>query len=210
MAEIRVADESNMQQNQPAVDDPGIARAEIEQTRARMSDTIDEIESVLVRKKEHIQDRLDVLSPIRERPLPSLGAAFGAGLLLGLVTGGGDDDDADYAPSRRARRAEYHHDDEDGSWEDRADTWESRTRRLLTIAREQEDEIRDLEERFGDMRAEAMEYRRARGEPMEEKAESGDLRSTVGSLRDAIAGGITGFVSDTFHQLSESRPATRA
>src|SRR5690606_7129622 len=69
-------------------DDPDAARAEIAATRARMSDTIDEIEDVLLRKKEEIRDRLDVMDPVREQPLRSLAMVFGAALLLGFLTGG--------------------------------------------------------------------------------------------------------------------------
>src|SRR5690606_25896658 len=81
-------------------ENPAAARAEIEATRARMSETIDEIEDVLLRKKEKIRDQLDVLAPVREQPLKTLGMIFGAALALGVLTGGGgkggsggDDDD---------------------------------------------------------------------------------------------------------------------
>jgi ElaB/YqjD/DUF883 family membrane-anchored ribosome-binding protein len=76
-------------------DDPELARARIAQTRARMSGTIDEIEDVLLRRKEQIQDRLDPFTVVRQRPLQAAGAVFGAGVLLGLLTGGGDDDEDD-------------------------------------------------------------------------------------------------------------------
>lgn len=109
--------------------DPETARAMIEKTRARMSETIDEIEDVLIRKKEQIQDRLDILAPVRERPLPSLGIALGSGLLLGLITGGGKDED--------------NHDDL-SELEERAERWERRARRLLRIAQEQEEELAAL------------------------------------------------------------------
>lgn len=116
-------------------DDPEQARAEIAMTRARMSETIDEIEDALLRRKERIQDRLDIFSTVRERPLPAAGIAFGAGLVLGLLTGGSDDEDDDY---------EVEVEFEDGfggslSASARADLWESRARRLLDIARQQRD-----------------------------------------------------------------------
>jgi ElaB/YqjD/DUF883 family membrane-anchored ribosome-binding protein len=75
------------------VDDPEAARAQIAHTRARMSGTIDEIEDVLLRRKEKIQHKLDPFSAVRKRPLQSAGIVFGAGLVLGLLTGGDDDDD---------------------------------------------------------------------------------------------------------------------
>lgn len=72
---------------------PEAARAQIEDTRERMSHTIDEIEEAIRAKRDRIRDKLDVLSPIRENPYLALGAVFGTGLLLGLVTGGGGDDE---------------------------------------------------------------------------------------------------------------------
>lgn len=119
-----MADEINITTNEPEA-----VRAEIATTRARMSETIDEIEDALVRKKERIQDRLDVLSPVREHPFRSVGIVFGAGLLMGLITGGGGEDEEEYEYS--------------GDWtaDDRARKWENRARRLLEIARDQEEEL---------------------------------------------------------------------
>src|SRR5690606_2385148 len=64
------------------------ARSDIERTRERMSETIDEIENVLLRKREEIRSRLDLLGRARERPFVAVGIAAGSGLLLGLLTGG--------------------------------------------------------------------------------------------------------------------------
>lgn len=208
MAEIRVADQNAG--GQGTFDDPAVARAEIQQTRARMSDTIEEIESVLVRKKEQVQNRFDILSPVRERPLPAAGGAFGVGLLLGLITGGSDDDHDD-----RPHRIR-HYDVEEAGWEDRADHWETRARRLLSIAREQEEEIRSLQERFGEMRAEALERSHRTAEyvaPREQaspREADDDLHSTVSSLRNTIAGGVVGFLSDTLHHLMQESRSSRA
>ena len=84
------------------MDDPELARLQIEQTRARMSDTIEQIEETLLRKKENIEERLDVMAPVRrkarENPYPIIGGVFLAGLILGLLTGG--DDDEDESPRR--------------------------------------------------------------------------------------------------------------
>lgn len=206
MSEIRVVDE-DVGGNHPAgTDNPAAAREEIAHTRARMSDTIEEIEHVLVRKKGEVQDKLDVFSPIRERPLPSLGAAFGTGLLLGVVTGGSDGEE--HGSSHRHRT----HTTPRGDGGDRAEHWEGRSRRLLAIAQEQEDEIRDLEERLGALRADAMDHRLTAAESRAAEGRDGepdDLRSGVGSLRGAIVGGITGFLSDTLHHLTESHAESR-
>ncbi|HEX7241150.1 MAG TPA: DUF3618 domain-containing protein [Longimicrobiaceae bacterium] len=196
-------------------DDPQVVRAEIEQTRERMSETIDEIEEALARKKEQIQERLDVLAPIRQRPLQSAGIAFGVGLLLGVVTGGGDSDD----DSSRERPHESHgrsramsiagmglsrgHRDEE-NWEERARMWESRARRLLSVAREQEEAIRELQERYGTLYSHDMEHHH-QGFSREDEETVGALRSTVTGLRDDVLGGITELLTDAFHQMGQER-----
>ncbi len=105
-------------------DDPDTARAQLEATRARMSTTIDEIEATLLQKKEEIRNRLDVRARIREKPMHAAGIVVGAGFLIGFLTGGGDEEDPELEIVDR-----------------RSAIWESRARRLLRIAREQEDEI---------------------------------------------------------------------
>lgn len=122
-------------------DDPDAVRSEIKNTRERMSETIDEIEDALLRKKENIQDRLNVFSPVQNNPLPSVGIAFGAGLLVGYLTADDDDDD-DYDH----RRADT---DDDEFWSRRASDWEARARRLLDLAKRQEVELSELRGRGG-------------------------------------------------------------
>lgn len=118
--------------------DPDATRAEIEQTRVRMSETIDEIEDALLRKKENIQDRLNVFGPVKENPLPSVGIVFGAGLLLGYLTGEDDDDDNDQVHHRHVST------EDDEFWVRRASDWEARARRLLDLAKRQEVELSEL------------------------------------------------------------------
>lgn len=191
--------------------DPGAVRAEIEQTRARMSHTIDGIEDALVRRKEEFQDKMDVLAPVRERPLPSSGIAFGAGLLLGLATGGDDDREGrrDRSGGSRARN-----ESDENHWRRRSEQWENRAYRLRDIAREQEDELRYVEERWGEARAADMagESPRAGGrrpdrddgreENRGDHDSSGLLGSTVNQLRDHFVGGITGFLASAVHELT--------
>ncbi|MEW5930941.1 MAG: DUF3618 domain-containing protein [Gemmatimonadota bacterium] len=203
-------------------DDPEAVRSEIEQTRERMSSTIDEIESVLARKKEQIQDRLDVLSPVRERPLAATGIAFGVGLALGLITGGGDDDDSDDEPHYpRTRRTALgmgaagmgmgSSDDDDDVYSpsfdhgaaERAAMWESRARRLLRVAQEQEDKIRELQERYGTLYTREMEL--AGWE--DDEAASNEVVSSIASLRDNVLHGITGFLTEAFQQMGKGSAA---
>lgn len=184
-------------------DDPEAVRSEIENTRERMSSTIDEIESVLTRKKEQIQDRLDVLSPVRDRPLPAAGIAFGAGLVLGLLTGGDDEaDDHEHYTASRAHSLRTRMDVEGryaGGMDDRAEMWEARARRLLRVAREQEEQIRDLQERYGALYSREVELG---GWDDDEKA-AGQLASSVSDFRDTVLHGLTGFLTDAFHQMGK-------
>lgn len=205
-------------------DDPEAARAEIQNTRARMSETINEIEEVLVRRKERIQDRLDVLSPIKENPLPSAGIAFGAGLLLGLLTGGADDredwewdrseESAHWAPSvpwepthagATYAAADWDAEDEE-YWRRRAETWESRARRLRDAAREREESLRDVQETWGEQRARSFDSDTGRSA---EDDGSGLLASTLDDLRDTITRGITGFLSGAVRDLVGGSGARR-
>lgn len=68
------------------------ARRAIEETRGRISATLDEIEDRIGEARENIKDKVNVARPIQNRmranPLPGIGIAFGAGLVLGLLTGG--------------------------------------------------------------------------------------------------------------------------
>jgi hypothetical protein len=131
------------------VDDPELARMQIEQTRARMSETIDQIEGALLRKKENIEERLDVMAPVRrkarENPYPIIGGVFLAGLILGFLTG--DDDDEDEGPQPAVRRfaADFDRERAHGyHWEERAHTWERRARRLMDLANRQEAELLEM------------------------------------------------------------------
>lgn len=67
------------------------ARHAIEQTRGRISATLDAIEDRLDAKKEQLKQRTDVLRPVRRQVRmhlwPSLGIAFGTGLLISGLGG---------------------------------------------------------------------------------------------------------------------------
>lgn len=130
------------------VDDPDLARMQIEQTRARMSETIDQIEGALLRKKEAIEEKMDVMAPVRrtarENPYPVIGGVFLAGLVLGLLTGGDDDDD-EPQPAVRRYAVDFDRERNHGQhWEERSRTWERRARRLMDLANRQEAELLSL------------------------------------------------------------------
>ena len=115
--------------------DPEVVRAELARTRARMSDTIGEIEDVLLEKKDviiatakGIRDRLDPFYKARQHPLPAIGIVLGAGIVIGFLTGGRKLPPPQPAPPPRS------------------DVWEKRARRLLRIAREQQEQIAELHE----------------------------------------------------------------
>ena len=143
--------------------DPDAVRDEIERTRRRMSSTIDQIEGALQRKKGEIQERLDVVAPIRERPWIFAAGVFGTGLVLGLLTGGGgDDDDRDHVKVPRALLAGlnldeghstgngysegtgYGYAEGAGNGYSGTSEWEERSRELMQVVARQEEEIRDL------------------------------------------------------------------
>jgi hypothetical protein len=129
--------------------DPDAVRDEIERTRERMSSTIEQIEGALLRKKGEIQERLDVVAPVRERPWIFAAGVFGTGLVLGLLTGGGDDD-RDVVKVPRSMLAglgmQGTGDGDAGGYglSGHAGEWENRSRELMQVVARQEEEIRDL------------------------------------------------------------------
>jgi len=178
-----------------ATDDPDATRAEIDRTRARMSRTLDSIESALLRKKEQIQERLDVMAPVRQRPLVSVGAVFGASLVLGYLTGGGDD--AEEAPAARGGTGftgmplplASHLDDDDAAM--RAELWEKRARRLLRVARSQEEELAALRADYDDE---------------DEGGEATGLRAlgnSASEMRDGVLAAVAGFLTEAFDKLRD-------
>jgi ElaB/YqjD/DUF883 family membrane-anchored ribosome-binding protein len=105
------------------------ARDAVERSRQRISSTLDTLEDRIVEKKHELQDRADVLRPVRERiaqrPFMVVAVAVGVGALLGSLghssasrgdaprgrrgrvgrTGGDILEDRDRAELRRWRRA---------------------------------------------------------------------------------------------------------
>lgn len=175
------------------MDDTRVARSEIEQTRQRMTGTLDAIEDKLVQKKTELQDRLDVLAPAREQPMLAAGLAFGGGLMLGLLTGGDDSDD-----HRSGGRARVPRDtDAVDYWRERAETWESRSHRLMRIAQEQEDELVSLR---------GEDPARGRDRLSADDTVAGRDRhrhdSPFDELRGMVVHGLTGVVRGALDQLT--------
>lgn len=129
--------------------DPDTARRRIVETRERMSGTIDQIEEQLLRRKERLQEQLDVrgqirarMAPARERieeqPLLVFGGVFAAALALGYLTGGRDHDDREMEEPMAGGRG----------WHGRSRRWERRSRDLLRQNRALEAELRSLRSRL--------------------------------------------------------------
>jgi ElaB/YqjD/DUF883 family membrane-anchored ribosome-binding protein len=188
----------------PPSDNPEVARAQIEATRARMSETIDEIEDVLLRKKQRLREKLDVLAPVRERPLQAIGTLFGLGLALGLLTGGGgheeeeeeEEDEEDEAatafiPVQDDDDEEEEDDEAAEAWE-RAEMWEDRARRLLRIAQAQESELEVHRERQSTQRRRRMPWREEEEEP----------ENFFDRIRDVAAERLSGLIGDITQRMS--------
>lgn len=204
-------------------DDPDAARAEIAATRARMSETIDEIEDVLIRKKEEIRDRLDVMDPVREQPLRSLAMVFGAALVLGFLTGGSKrkhtevryvlaegrlqaDDDEDADEDEDEMEPAYEEPEEDPAalaWE-RAEQWEDRAHRLLRIAQVQESELELHRSRRSELRDRLRALRGAERE--QESFDPDDDEEYAGPnlfdrVRTTAAARIAALADDVSHRM---------
>ena len=85
------------------------AREEVVRSRARISETLDQLEGRLVDKKHELRDKLDVKKRVHDavdkRPLAAVGVAAGVGFLLGILGGGkGGHGDADSEELRELLR----------------------------------------------------------------------------------------------------------
>jgi len=172
------------------VSDPELARLQIEQTRARMSDTIEQIEEALVRKRAQVEEKLDVMAPVRrkarENAFPLLGGVFLAGLVLGYLTGESDEDEGARPAIRefgmnqdvRGRAAYSTHAQE------KAELWERRARRLMEVANQQEAELMALRGETGEERPRRGLLRRRRSAPAyREEFDEVSAMGITGSVR---------------------------
>ena len=175
------------------VNDPELARMQIEQTRARMSDTIEQIEEALVRKRAQVEEKLDVMAPVRrkarENAYPLLGGVFLAGLVLGYLTGESDDEDAGARPAVREfgmnqdvrGRAAY-----STHAQEQAELWERRARRLMEVANRQEAELMALRGGTAEERPRRGLLRRRRQAPaLHEEFDEGLAMGVTGGVGQA-------------------------
>ena len=181
-------------------EDPEAARAEIEATRARMSETIDEIEDVLMRKTEEIRAKLDVLAPIRQRPLQSLAIIFGVGIALGLLGGGGrDESDEDEDDAFTEDDLGGDDDETEEAWE-RAEKWEDRAHRLLRIARAQETEL-DIHRSRGPSLLSGRQTRHDSDDESEDSDHESDGGGFFDRIREGAAERLSGIVSEAMQKI---------
>lgn len=116
------------------------ARDAVEQSRQRISSTLDSIENRIVDKKHELQDRADVLRPVREqvvqRPFTAVAVAVAAGALLGSL-GGSRHQESRVRPGGRIPGGEYLDDDARAELRE----WRrNRRERLRGISPQREDE----------------------------------------------------------------------
>ncbi len=200
-------------------DDPEAARAEIEKTRARMSETIDEIEDVLQRKKAEVQEKLDVTAPVREDPVKVLSIIFGAALVLGWLTGGGGGKkgnketrelhlrlaelEASGALAASELEADSDHEEEiEHAWSE-AEMWEDRAHRLLRIAKAQETELELHRSRREALRRRLQELRHREAEIDRHHHHDHDDDDLEPGILDRVRGAAAGRFSELSHQLSQ-------
>jgi ElaB/YqjD/DUF883 family membrane-anchored ribosome-binding protein len=71
------------------------AKDAVERSRQRISTTLDALEDRIVEKKHAMQDRMDVLRPVRDqvtqRPFMAVAVALGVGAVLGSLGGSAED-----------------------------------------------------------------------------------------------------------------------
>lgn len=127
------------------------ARHAVERSRERISHTLDELEGRIVEKKHSLQDRMDVMRPVREqvrtRPFTAVAVALGTGVLLGSL-GGGEE-------KRRGRHHGVSLRDE-LSEDERRELREWRRERRERLRSWQERDHEDGESRFENLRHQLM------------------------------------------------------
>ncbi|HSK21072.1 MAG TPA: hypothetical protein VK912_18085 [Longimicrobiales bacterium] len=145
------------------------AKDAVERSRQRISTTLDALEDRIVEKKHAMQDRMDVLRPVRKqvsvRPLTAVAVAVGVGALLGSLGG-------------REHREEAGRDEKKGGRELKA----SRSLRGRSGLSDRD-------------RAELREWRRMRRERLRNRIgsgrDTGDEGGRLDALKHQLAGAVT-------------------
>lgn len=168
------------------------ARDAVEKSRQRISSTLDRLEDRIVDKKHELQDRMDVLRPVRDqvnqRPFTAVAVGIGVGALLGSLGGRGDDDDRDSGGDRPSRSRL----DRDGilDADERAELreWRRHRRRHLSARSSSQGNDRDDD---GSGRLDALKHQ------------------VVGALTSAIGAVVTAKVKEFTGMSDGNRQSTR-
>lgn len=185
------------------------ARRRVDDARGRISADLDAIEHRIDRKTQKVRQKADMLRPVREqlrrRPWPAVGAALGAGFVLGVLSGE-DDRDPREELIERMRALE----DE-----------EQRERERLHSELEAEREARREEEARWQEQARRQEEarRRANHERAAGKRSGGDWtggaldklqRTALKQIGSALTAAITGAVTSKMSGRSGSNRGARS
>jgi ElaB/YqjD/DUF883 family membrane-anchored ribosome-binding protein len=186
------------------------ARHAVERSRERISSTLDQLEDRIVEKKHELQDRVDVLRPVREqivdRPFTAIAVAVGIGALLGSLGGSDSEFDADDDVDDDRTRDDVDIDvDEDRHY--RRGLRRGRGRHAAGYLEDDE-------------RAELRAWRRARRDRLRARLDSdnddesesrfGDLRhQLVGAVTSAIGTAVSARIRDFAANAGNSRTGRR-
>jgi len=166
------------------------ARDAVARSRERISSTLDALEDRIVEKKHEIQDRVDVLRPVREqiaeRPLTAVMAGLAVGALLGAL-GGGDDDE--YTRRRSGRISGHALDDDE---RDELKQWR-RQRRQRLRAKVRRTSLDGEWPESGRSRGRSGGRSRSRQFKQEDRDDRGDSR--FDALKHQLLGAITSAVT---------------
>lgn len=171
------------------------ARDAVARSRERISSTLDALEDRIVEKKHEIQDRVDVLRPVREqiaeRPLTAVMAGLAVGALLGAL-GGGDDDE--YTRRRSGRISGHELDDDE---RDELKQWRRQRRKRLRAKLSRSSVDSDWPEVSGGPGSRSRSAGRGRGWDRDSDRDGRDDRSDsrFDALKHQLLGAVTSAIT---------------